>query len=97
MTIRNTTVVRHTSPNPADVGPKLGWSGAIVEVIAGQVTGSIIRSIDTDRAVVDEAQIHIDTEQHDGYMADVVTDDPAVLRALSAVAATLADELGGAE
>ncbi|MEX3648352.1 hypothetical protein [Mycolicibacterium porcinum] len=83
------TTIHHATPSsPVD------WYGSIMTVIVGQVVGSIVRSIDIDGSAIDEAQIHMSTDQHDGYVADVVATDPAVLRDLATVAGILADELG---
>ena len=84
------TTIHHAAPSAA-----VDWYGSITTVIVGQVVGSIIRSIDTDGLFIDEAHIHVSTDQHDGYVADVVTTDPAVLRDLATVAGILAGELGG--
>lgn len=88
----NLIVDRADAPKPADVPPH-GWAGAIVTVIAGKVSGEIIRSIFDGGTVQDEAHIAIDG--HGRPLADVAiqTDDAATLRDLAVVAAFLADEL----
>ncbi|EUA32004.1 hypothetical protein I548_0773 [Mycobacterium intracellulare] len=64
-------------------------------MIAGSVTGEIIRSIFDDLSVADEAHIAIDG--HGRPLADVAvqTDNAQALRDLAAVATFLADELAG--
>ena len=85
------TVVHHDSPDPADVPPS-GWAGSVVTVIAGKVTGEIIRSIYDGGTIAHEAHIAIDG--HDVIAdVDIQVDDPQTLRDLAAVAGALADEL----
>jgi hypothetical protein len=92
-----TTVVRHDPPNPGAVDPHRGWAGAVVSVIAGRVTGELIRTISEDGSTI-EHEAHINIDGHDTALrfADIQAGDPAALRQLSVVSAMLADELAAA-
>ncbi len=68
---------------PADLPSGLGWIGATMTAIRGRVTGEIITAVDSTGLMTREALITI--EDHAGAgLARVVSDDPVVLRILSA-------------
>lgn len=88
------TILRGDAPRPGDISATAGWLGATVTVIAGRVTGEIVRSI-CDGTVEDEAQIVIEGH-HQGAavrVADVQTGNAQILRDLAMVAIALANEM----
>lgn len=91
------TILRNDAPRLSDMSATAGWLGVTVTVIAGHVTGEIVRSI-CDGTVEDEAQIVIGWQEHDTgvRVADVQTKGAQTLRDLAVVAGALADELAAA-
>lgn len=95
MTNPTITILRNDVPRPGDISGTGGWLGSTVTVIAGRVTGEIVRSI-CDGTLEDEAQIVIDGHEATVRVADVQTADAQQLRDLAVVAGTLADEMTAA-
>jgi hypothetical protein len=81
----------------APVAAVLGSAGAIVTVVAGRVTGEIIRSIFDGGTVQEEAHIAIDGHRRPPADVAIQTDAAPPLRDLAAVGAFLAEELAAQE
>jgi hypothetical protein len=88
------TIIHHDPPEPADIDPRTGWSGAIMMVISGPVVGELWRYIDTDGSVTHDTEFNVEYQGDKG--ADLKIGDPQHLRHLAAVAAFLAVELDAA-
>lgn len=60
------TILRHDSPDPADVEPSSGWCGTSLTVIAGRVIGELGCYVDTDGKITHDAKIDIDGHSDSG-------------------------------